>query len=117
MPCCLQELWICYDTKRFFFSASSNVSESDCFVLLLSFCLPERENFSRHFICELGFLGWFLPSLQGESKDAFNCCENQSKKIRLEISEPLLEYGTIQESSKKNLLNCNLPVHKQSDKQ
>ena len=72
VPYCLQELWICYDTKRFFFSANSNASESNCFVLPPSFCLPERENFSRHFICELGFLRWFLPSLQDESITLFS---------------------------------------------
>ena len=89
VPCCLQDFWICYDTKRFF-SASSNAIESNCFVLPPSFCLPEKENFSRRFICELGFLRWFLPSLQDESRTLFNCCANQSKKMLLEISEPLL---------------------------
>ena len=73
-------------------------------------------NFSRHFICELGFLGWFLPCLQDESRILFDCCENQSKKILFVIPEPFLEYGTIQESSEKTILvNCNLPFHKQND--
>ena len=54
-----------------------------------------------YFICELGFLMWFLPSLQDKTRTLFNCCEKKSKKILYEISEPLLEYGTIQESSEK----------------
>ena len=104
VPCCLQELWICYDTKRYF-SVNSNASESNCIALPPSFCncLPERDwNFSRHFICELGLLWWFLPSLQDESRTLFNCCKNQSKKILFIISEPFLEYRTIPESIAKN---------------
>ena len=62
-------------------------------------------------LCELSFLMWFSPFYQDESRAMFNCCENQSKKILFVFSEPLLEYGTIQKSSEKKLLNCNLPVH------
>ena len=49
------------------------------------------------------FLRWFSPSLQDESRSLFNGCENQSKKIIVlfAISDPLLEYGTIQKSSQK----------------
>ena len=49
------------------------------------------------------FLRWFSPSLQDESTSLFNGCENHSKKIHVlfAISEPLLEYGTIQKSSQK----------------
>ena len=49
------------------------------------------------------FLRWFSPSLQDESRSLFNSCENQSRKIHVlfAVSEPLLEYGTIQKSSEK----------------
>ena len=69
-------------------------------------------------LCELGFPRWFSPFFQDESRTLFNCCENHYKKILFVFSEPLLEYGTIQKSSGKNLLNCNLPAHsKQKVKQ
>ena len=73
------------------------------------------------------FLRWFSPSLQDELRSLFNVCENQSKKIHVlfVISEPLLEYRTIQKSSEKyikrfccTVVHCNqLPVHKQKGKQ
>ena len=69
------------------------------------------------------FLRWFSPSLQDESRSLCNICENQSKKryVLFVISEPLLEYRTIQKSSEKYIKrfccrHCNLPVHKQKGK-
>ena len=116
VPCCLQELWICYDTKWV------------CLMLLRVIVLYSLYLFVCHkdkiFLespCELCFLRWFSPSLQDESRSLFNGCENQSKKINVVfvISELLLEYGTIQKSSGKKtfLLNCNLPIHKQKGEQ
>ena len=49
------------------------------------------------------FLRLFSPSLQDESRFLFNGCKNQTKKIHVlfVISEPFLEYGTIQVSIEK----------------
>ena len=87
------------------FSGGSNASDSKFFVLCTPpiFLSSRKLKFLEALQCELGFLRWFSPSLQGESRSLFNGCESQSKKIHVlfAISEPLLEYGTIQKSSEK----------------
>ena len=70
-------------------------------VITIGFLSTREIKFLEAF-CEIGFLRWFSSSLQDKSRTLFNCCENQSKKILFVISEPLLEYGTIQKSSEKN---------------
>ena len=107
MLCCLQELWIVYETNGF--SSGSDASENNCFVLRLFFY--QKAKISRD--TSVGariFSGGFLHLFQDKSRSLFNGCKNQSKKVHVlfAISKPLLEYGTNHTSSEKYIVFAEL---------
>ena len=66
VPCCLQELWICYDTKRFSFSPTLMLlTVIALYSVYLFVC--QKVKISRGKLRARNFLRWLSPSVQDEN--------------------------------------------------